>query len=169
MAFTPHALTFSGNNTTDIQEMQIQDATGILSFQQFIGGTILRTIVDIVLSPTYQLPPGPNFTSEMYWHLGMFLTEDANPNLSTRWDPNVPHGDFMLREMAVETWYHRVMASGVEIVKHESSHGQRMHWDTTVKRRIHEDERMWMAGRYFTLLATGSAIGYTGRLLIQLP
>lgn len=156
---------FTGNNTTDIQEMQIEDVNGVRNFSDFVGGTILRTIVDIVLSPTYEVDIAVLWTLEAYFHLGMFLTEDDNPNLTTRWDPNKPFGDFMHREMAVERWYRRDTQS-----KADSSHNGRMHWDVRTKRRIREAERLWMAGRYFnTAPTTGGAIGYTGRVLIQLP
>lgn len=165
LALTPKALLFSANNTTDIEELTLEDASGVVPMTEFIGGTIVRTIMDLVYSPTYDVAlSGALFTLEAYVHLGVFLTEDANPNLSTRWDPNKPHGDFMHREMMVETWYARDA-----VVKHSSSHGQLMHWDVKQKRRINENERLWISGRHFDTGDEGAGVGLTGRVLIQLP
>lgn len=149
--------------------MQLSDATfSPLEMTEFTGGTVLRTIVDIVLSPTYGTSYVSPFTLESYFHLGMFMSPETTPDIA-RWDPNEPHGDFMYREMAVETWYGRSVTGQAMQSKHSSSHGQRMHWDSTTKRRIRENDRLWMSGHYFTLDTTGGAIGYTGRVLIQLP
>lgn len=161
-------MTFAGNDTQDSQLMEIEDANGALSYSSFVGGTVLRTIVDIVLSPTYNTSYTSPFTLEAYFHLGMGMTPETAPDL-TVWDPNTPHADFMFREMAVETWYGRSVTSQAMQSKHSSSHGQRMHWDSVARRKIRENDRMWIFGHYFTLDSTGGAIGYSGRQLIALP
>lgn len=168
MSLVPHALTFSGNDTTDLQVMEIHDSRATVPWEDFVGGTILRTIVDIVLSPTYPSSWTAPFTAEHYFHVGIFTSPEILPDI-IRWDPNVPHAEFMYREMAVETWYGRTVTGQAMQSKHSSSHGQRMHFDSTIKRRLRENDQLWMSGHMFELTSSGGALGYTGRVLIQLP
>jgi len=163
VAMTPHSLVHTGGDSFDVQEIEIQDSYGPVPWGKYHGGTVLRTIMDIALAPAYDPALALLWSVQHYFHVGIFMTEDELPT-ATRWDPNVPHGDFMYREMAVETWYKRDDQS-----KSESSHGQRIHVDSTVKRRIREGERMWISSRVFDLGLEGGALGYAGRLLIQLP
>lgn len=173
-ALTPHALgPFLTDDSYDNQSMDIEDSAGAVPWQLLVGGTILRTIMDIVVDPVLGLSSGtqdPDYLPIL--HLGIFATEDEAPTV-TRWDPNVPHGDFMWRY----TW--SAMMSARETMEGNPAsytlhEGNVVRVDTNIRRRIREDEGMWIAGHYFERLG-GSGVdmsltaGYTGRVLVQLP
>lgn len=174
VAFTPHAIgPFTTNDSYDQQLMEIEDATNLLVWSDFIGATVLRTIVDFVMDPIPGQFNGSAATEvQQILHLGVFMDEAAAPEQS-RWDPNVPHGDFMWRQTWAHTMIVRVGGNSNDVAFNLHD-GVVVRLDSTVKRRVTEDLRMWVAGHYFErlggLLAEGSlAVGYTGRVLLALP
>lgn len=171
LSLTPHAMTFTGNDVWDSQLMELETATLAVDWGRYVGGTVLRTIVDIVVLPVYPLNL---ISAEEDWvhflHLGIGMTQDAAPE-QTRWDPNTPHGDFMWRRTTMDRIYARENGLGVTTMfGASSSDGGVVRLDSTQRRRIREDERMWMFGHWFTpAVDYAGAIGYTGRVLIRLP
>lgn len=164
----PHSLVGTGNNTTDLQIVDLSTNLATFEWDELVGGTILRTIMDIVYSPTYPTAPAVNYTWENYVHVGIFVTEDTAPSAAI-WDPNAPHGSFMYREMMSKQWVSRQTSAGDSQSSFADSHGGRMHIDSKIRRRIEENEKMWVVARFFTTIPSNDAIGYTGRLLVQLP
>lgn len=178
VSFVPHALgAFTTNDSWDSQLMEIADSTGTIPWTDFIGATVIRTIVDYVVDPIFGVMSGtsnPDITQ--IFHAGFFMTEESIPS-QDRWDPNTPHGDFMWRY----SWSHmtsaRIPLNGVGVsypvgfVIHD---GNVIRADSQVNRRIAEDTAMWSVGHYFERLGGSGVdasltVGYTGRCLILLP
>lgn len=173
MALTPHALgPFTANDTFDSQLMEIQDSAGIKPWADFVGATVLRVLVDITCDPVLgnaSAVATPDW--QFILHTGVGMTEETVPS-QDRWDPNDPHGDFMSRH----TWGLHVQAReqagarGITVVVHE---GNVIRYDIGVRRRVREDEQMWMFAHYFERLGGGVdqslALGYNGRVLLALP
>lgn len=174
VALTPHALgPFTANDSYDQQLMEIEDSAGPLFWTDYVGATVLRTIVDFVIDPIFTTPPGDNMlTSQIVCHLGIFMDEAAAPEQS-RWDPNTPFGDFMWRKTwsGEAYWQDTASAAGGGYALADSLV---VSVDSTQKRRVGEDMRMWCAAHYFERLGGSGAdaalnIGYTGRVLLRLP
>lgn len=135
-----------------------------------MGGTLLRTIIDFVLDPVYGPPSGANPDYNPILHLGVGMPT-ADVPLVADWDPNSPYGEFMWRSSWSMHASARVDTAGtpISIVLHE---GNVVRMDTTQKRRIRENMHLFAFGTYFERLGAADmtlAVGYTGRVLIQLP
>lgn len=166
-ALVPHALLHAGDNTFDTQLAEIQDSRGTaLDWRAYPGATILRTIIDFTMHPTY---PDAGTPPLDYWstaHVGVFTTIEEAPS-ANRWDPNEPHAPFMWRG----TWNERVSvrATTAGVVCWSEGDGGTLHVDTVSKRRMTEDFRLWISSAFFSAVDdTPMAIGYNGRVLIAL-
>lgn len=170
------------NNTYNFDRLTIQQggAAGAVTvnFSDLVGGTILRTILDIVADPGINPLNGQPQTGWLYQHVGLFVSPEVSPNTAI-WDPNVPSGDFMMRKFlavyARKLWENPVSGELAMALALESSvdglAGHTIHIDTNVKRRIRENDSPFLSWRTFidTSLIGGVSLGWTGRMLIRLP
>lgn len=169
LAVTPGGLAIPTFNTFQAAQVSIQDVNGAVPWATFTGGTVLRTLLDVTIDPilTTGAPP---WDYGLETHVGVFMVNDVSPD-STTWDPNVPHGNFMSRIHASERVQMRPAVEGGSIIQWMTPSSRTMYFDIPVKRRILEGSRMWLSTRSFlagTALIS-SNIGWTGRVLIQLP
>jgi len=153
--------------------MEIQDISNILPWTDpgINGGTVLRVLLDFVMDPTMGPLDGDDPDATLFCHLGIGMTDDLTPE-QAQWDPNDPHAEFMWRKTWGMSYFGR--QSGAPSTHQGVLHnGIIVEADITQKRRIRENYKMWVFSHFFTRLggaATANlAIGYTGRVLIQLP
>lgn len=170
-ALVPHALTPIGDNSWDSQEMEIRDRDGTISYQQLIGGTVLRTICDIVCDPGLPEPVTP--VDYVTWaHFGIGMPTQLVPDQAD-WDPNTPFAEFMWRyTWARDSRVREIGAATPELyTSFTHTEGLVVRCDTTQRRRIRENMSMWIFVHQFLpgSAAAASVYGYTGRVLIQLP
>lgn len=173
VSITPGAFpNFTSNDVYEYEFVGIQDAVGSLSWSEFYGGTILRTLLEITVDPVYGTFDGADDESTLIWHYGVFVTPGLSATATPDeqiWDPNVPSGDFMHRG----TWVESLIKRNNVMVVVPNKDGHNVTIDSTVKRRIGENDAMWMTARYFERNGgTGDAtlqVGYSGRILIALP
>lgn len=169
LAITPGAITGIVTNTYQASQLTPQDITGVLNWSQFTGGTILRVLLDMTIDPTWTAQPPP-WDAAVETHVGLFVVSDTGPDAST-WDPNIPHGNFMMRQHASERVRVNDPSDGGGVIRSASPNARMMVFDTEVKRRINEGSKLWFSTKSFLV---GSAIianniGWTGRVLVQLP
>lgn len=171
-ALTPHQVgPFTVDDTWDSQVMELQDIDSIVPLDDFVGGTVLRTLVDFVINPIV----GTFDNNEADWvnwvHLGIGLTDDLTPEVA-QWDPNDPHAEFMWRNTWGSQMMTRANASGIRLA-YQSAWENIFRVDITQRRIIRENQKMWLFAHYFEQIADGGdgslQIGYTGRVLIKIP
>lgn len=156
------------NNTLYFNSISLSDSSGAVNFADYTGGTILRWIMDLTFSPgTYGGATGRTLNSYIV-HAGLFLDQTiANPD-STLWDPNAPFGDFMLRDQA-SVWFDQD-STNTAFSFGQGYNGRNIHFDTRVRRRIRENDRMWLSTHSFVGgLWTTVDMGFTGRVLVAIP
>lgn len=171
-AQVPNVDGYFGQNQVDIE-----DKDGAYSWQNLVGGTLLRVILDVQMryfldSATFTAAA----TQYAITHTGLCVTED-NTLSSTIWDPNKPFGDFMHRG----TISHAVFLADQSAypglsVMYPGENPNELIIDTQVKRRLRENSALWfttktfMSAAYSDTVGAGSiALGGSGRVLIQLP
>lgn len=180
-AIVPGSRSVLGNNLYNFDRLQIQQGGAggavTVNFSDLVGGTIVRTILDIVCDPSILNIDG-SATGWMYQHAGLFVSPEVSPNTAV-WDPNVPSGDFMMRTFLA--WYLRQLEHNPVAGELALSHvfaasvdgvaGHTIHMDTAIRRRIEENESPFLSWHTFcdTALVQGVSIGWTGRMLIRLP
>lgn len=176
MAIDPVSFTMSTNNTGLATELVPRALAGTEPLNNFVGGTLLRVIVTIEHSPVITFPAAADngFVTE---HHGLFVDDElfsAGLSAASPWNPNIPTGSFMARasmayrcvasttdDMFHETWSQTVVPGGQ----------QQTMFDTKIRRRIHENDKLWLATWHFEdgVVVTDMEHGITGRILIRLP
>lgn len=156
------------NNTFAVDGLNLQDKGGTVNWSEFYGGTLLRVILDV--QKQYNIGAAPlDGDQQLYFgHAGIFLTPDNSPD-AVIWDPNVPSGDFMERLTAGEE---RVFWNGFGIdSRGGESNAFVFHFDTNVRRRIRENDQLFISWRHFFSgpVYDQHNYGWTGRVLIGLP
>lgn len=137
------------------------------------GGTLLRVILDVVVEPVF----GDEATYEQVWnyhHTGIFVEAVTAPS-QTLWDPNNPSGDFMMRlSTYYRAWRSPTLGSLMTVstvapdgTKVYAGHVQ--HYDTNVKRRLTENDSLWLTWHNFRANFTDTEVGVIGRVLVALP
>lgn len=167
MAFVPHALVSTGNDTWDSQVMQIQDSLGVSDWTYFVGGTVLRVVLDVVCDRDVFDWGNADYHQSIYTHFGFAMLNESAP-LQDRWDPNNPHGEFMWRGTQYQRMDQQVtnVASSITITGDPGV----FHIDSRQRRRIREDDQMWAFAHWFQPATSGTpSCGYVGRVLIALP
>lgn len=181
LSVVPAARAVATDNTYNFDRVSLQRGgpTGAVavSFGDLVGGTVIRSIFDIVMDPAIQSDDIPQ-TGWLYQHVGLFMSPDDSPPAGV-WDPNVPSGDFMMRKFGA--WYVRRLAENPAPGEYslslwgqasvDGASGHTIHIDTNIRRRIRENESMFLSWHTFidNTLVTGVNLGWTGRLLIALP
>lgn len=167
-------MTFATNDTWDSQlvELETRDLSPY-PWYDLVGGTVLRTIIDFVIDPTVSDLGVADAARDLtqILHLGYGLSDDDTPE-QNEWDPNRPHAEFMWRYSWAEANWQRYAAgtnSGLSRFGGDSV----VRSDVTQRRRIRENHQMFAFGHYFNRVSddvgASMQIGYTGRLLVQLP
>jgi len=168
LSIVPAATSHSTNNTYNKFQLVLQDANGSIPWQEFSGGTILKVILDQFCLPI--VGGDTNADGNFILHCGIFATEDVDPAAGL-WSPNTPFGNFMQR------WTHYLTAhtngdptSGGSMSLTWGNPGVQATIETNVKRVIHENTSLWLSHYYFENVPISSVdVGWTGRVLIQLP
>lgn len=167
LAVTPGSRAALASNTFAANQLTMEDAQGNVLMSEFIGGTILRVLLDVQI--LYTLDGTPSGTSgSIFSHAGVFLTADTTPE-GTTWSPNAPSGDFMQR-----TSYGAQLIYGTSDLPTLTTvpqTGYAHRFDTQVRRRIRENDKLWLGFLHFIngTSITGVDYGWTGRVLIALP
>lgn len=170
----PNAFTHSTNNQFTAQGLSLQIAGPVtVPWAQVAGHTVLRTILDLDFN--WDIVYASNAVTnvgDMLTHLGIFMSADDTIGTAT-WDPNVPSGDFMHRDH-VSLWWRRESNTDLGGITKLGSpgEGRHLHIDTNIRRRVRENDQMWLAARSFknaTNVVNGFTVGYTGRVLLALP
>lgn len=173
LAIVPGSGVNGSNNSGSQQELAIRDLEGTVQFNDFVGGTLLRVILVVQHEDSIAFT-GSFARGYATDHHGIYMTADESPSTSAGaiWDPNIPHGSFMYRWTNAREYYGNTSMFFKESVD-SSQHGAAFmsSVDTEVRRRIRENDRLWLAGWHFedATVVTSTAWGYTGRVLIALP
>jgi len=182
LSVIPGSRTFSVNNEYAFNQILLQASGpgGATPFSQvqLVGATILRTILDIVVEPTKLQPSGPS-TGWAFVHSGLFVSAEVSPN-NAIWDPNVPSGEFFARGSFYHKWWFMqeavsdsiAMDSMTAVVGPDQPYGGHViHFDTKQRRKIDENEGMFVSWRAFMddAITPEIVVGYTGRVLLALP
>lgn len=147
--------------------MEIQDRDTIIQWDDFIGGTVLRTIVDFTFSTGISNPLVYG-DYETYTSIGIGMPAEQAPSVND-WDPNDPHAEFMWRGTWSQQVRHREGAGAMDQVWSVNENMVKTA-DITQRRRIRENMKMWAFMRTFMPgLTTPVVAGWTGRVLIRLP
>jgi len=173
LALQPGSRTHATNNTYAVDRLVLQynAPTGLVTtdMSEFVGGTILRVLFNVAVE-TPITPQDGNFTGWAFMHAGLFTSADVTPS-ATIWSPNVPAGDFMDRDST----YHYAQQFSISAdtmawgYKVEDKHVMR--FDTSAKRRIRENQSLFVAWYAFLddTVIQNIVTGWNGRVLIQLP
>lgn len=156
-----------GAGTYGVVNLGLTDRGGAYVQSSLVGSTIERIILDVQLLHTINNAGGIQ-SGNIFLHAGVFVDDSVSPP-ATIWDPNTPSGNFMERQTfgeEIEVNY----AIGQFLYRGKQD-GFAMHFDTKVKRKLRENDNIWMSFRGFLggTAWTGADIGYTGRLLLAYP
>lgn len=172
LSIIPGVLVNTGVNDTwaysqlALQDVQSGTATPV-SWGEFYGGTLIRTILDVTFDPIWGTISGANEEETLIDHVGVFMADVSIPS-QTYWDPNVPSGDFMHRHTWAASFVSRAGVTAT-LAQPEVN----VHMDIKTRRRIQENEQLFAVHHYFERLGGGGnaalQAGYTGRVLILLP
>lgn len=154
-------------NTFAFDTLTLQDRSGAVNWSEFYGGTLLRTILDVQITHTINNAGGIQ-VGTLFSHTGLCVTADSTLDATT-WDPNVPSGDFIRRETFGEEVALQYGAAGLWYRGKQD--GFAFHYDTKTKRKLRENDQLFIAWRHFLggTAWTGVDYGWTGRVLIGLP
>lgn len=173
LALAPNSHTLNANNTFYQDNLTLQDSAGnVIAWSDFVGGTLLRVICNVIGNVTDMTFSSATGVGTSYVHAGLLLTTDVSGGLDQNiWSPNRPAGDFMERQTLANT-VRRESVADLAATMHwgAPNDGQMLMFDTNVKRRIRENDSLFMAWYYFQAgVINSTAVGWTGRVLIQLP
>lgn len=170
LAITPGVVSGAASpspGTYSVSTLALQDRAGAVDWNEFYGGTLLRVILDVQIAHTINNAGGIQ-VGTVFLHGGLLLSPEVSPT-ATAWDPNVPSGSFMERQTFGEEVALQYGAAGLWYRGKQD--GFAFHFDTNVKRKIQENDRLFAVYRGFLggTAWTGVDLGHTGRVLIQLP
>lgn len=176
VAITPAAVNGGStlaNNTQYFNALNLEDRQGTVYMNDYIGGTILRIILNLQLLPFMDESESGPATQFYYAHVGLFMDASDTPDPDI-WNTNSPSGSYMIRDtMSHAAWYGSQAAYPGWVIDYGGPKARELTLDTQVKRRITENTFPFLGTYTFVssgYTAPGSlAIGYTGRILIQLP
>lgn len=174
MSITPGSQAGLANNVFVGKLINMQTAGGVAQpWNNFVGDTVLRVILDLTASYTLD----PSISGTLTASFGLLMTEDQAIDQVT-WDPNVPSGDFMMRALLDRQVGPPAAAGGYTFDSQYSSGGghepptsqaRHLRINTTVRRRISENDQMWLAILHFIQGGVqGVDYGWTGRILLGL-
>lgn len=167
LAITPGSRSGLATDTFAYNELAIEDKSGAVPWQRFVGGTLLRVILDVQSQYASATTPANGDHNTYFGHAGLLVTADTTLDATT-WDPNKPSGDFMQRlTHGEEQWFW----DGYSVHARGGNDAFAFHFDTNVKRRLRENDSLYVAWRHFFAgqVYNGVNYGWTGRVLVQLP
>lgn len=170
-AVTPGGLALMASGTNYFQQMNLETEGGAVNMSTLVGGTVLRSLIDLVWQPEWSYDATALVTVSQIFNMGLFVDQSTAPS-TTMWDSNKPYGSFMTREQR-SIWFTRLSNGNMGSVNQDLS-GLHVHIDTAIRRRLSEGDRLWMHLKQFSLSSQNGnldtmSVGWTGRVLVQLP
>jgi len=163
LAITPFGYPGGVSAGTNISALTLNDASGPVVLNDFVGGTLLRVLLDLDAVIT----AGAIGSGNVINHAGVFVESTQSPTAAF-WTANNPSGSFMERLHSMMEF--NTYGVGNVPVVYFNQHFPSMHFDTRVRRRINENMVLYLSQTHFLAGGvTGVDYGGTGRVLIQLP